>query len=379
MCVAPAIAGALFFLYNDYAFGSPIHLHSSISVHAGGRALMWFFAFNLDRWHGFLLQNPVFFIGLLFLVPFVVRQPLVGVTALLAYLAVTGINAGHASPGYSFAGRHAWTGFLCLMPATIYGLGCLKDLSVRIYSAIGAGLMLLQVLAVAPLVLTKHDLYNPSEAIWFDVYPSFFPEVVNRFLPAFYNPDWWYTHATNYVFILIAAALVGIGAWSYPRRHERTLQLAGGLLLLAAPAVIIAGLIQPDPPREPLVFSARSLHRHFGLLQQDTVLASVNAHEAGIWTFGPYIRLAEGEYRVTFRLQSDAQPNVKVGSWDVTARAGRVRLASGEVMGTAGRRGETGGSFQITSAEQGHELETRLFFEDVADVLFVDVLIGPVD
>jgi hypothetical protein len=139
MCLVPTIAGAVFFLYNDYAFGSPIHLDSRIRLHGGSQALMFFLALNLDRWHGFLLQNPVFFIGLIFLVPFVVRQPLVGVTALLAYVAATGINAAHGSPGYSFAGRHAWTGCLLLMPATIYGLGCLEKLSRRVLVAVGSG------------------------------------------------------------------------------------------------------------------------------------------------------------------------------------------------------------------------------------------------
>ena len=379
MCVVPTIAGAVFFLYNDYAFGSPIHLDTRITLHGGSRAVMWFLALNLDRWHGFLLQNPVFFLGLVFLVPFVVRQPLVGVTALLAYVAATGINAAHGSPGYSFAGRHAWTGCLLLMPATIYGLGCLEKLSRRVFFAVAAGLLSVQVFAIAPLFMTKHDLYNPNRILWFDVYPSFFPEAMNRFLPAFYDVNWWHRHPANYCFILLSFLLVGVGAWSYPRRPEKTLRLTGGLLLLAMPVVLLVGFAQPDPPRKPLVFTARSMNRHFGIVQQDAVLASVDAHEAGIWTFGPYIRVADGDYRVRFRLQSNAPADLKVGSWDVTAQSGQVRLGSGDIMGTAGRLSEVGGTFRITSRDDGEALETRVFFADTAELRFVDVVLEPAD
>lgn len=376
LCLVPAVAAAAFFYYNNYAFGSPIHLDSRIGIHGGHRALMSFLGLNLDRWHGFLLQNPAFFMGVFFLVPFVRAHPRVGLTALLAYLAVTGINAAHGSAGYSFAGRHAWTGCMLFIPATIYGLGCLERLSRHVFYAAAGLLLLLQGLAIAPLLVTRHDLYNPNFIVWFDVYPSFFP-VVARFLPAFYDADWWYRHATNHAFTLFAALLIGIGAWSYPRRSERTLRLAGGLLLVAVAVFLLTGAVQPDPPRKPLVFSARSLNRHFGIVLADGVLASVNSHGAGIWSFGPYIRLATGDYRVRFSLQSDARADMKVGSWDVTGRAGQVRLGSGDIMGTAGDRRDVEGTFDIPSAEEGEAIETRLFFEGTADLLFVEVVLEP--
>ena len=379
MCAIPAIAGALFFSYNWYAFGSPIDFHSSAGIQVNSRALMWFLALNLDRWHGFLLQNPVFFIGLLFLVPFVVRQPLVGVTALFAYLAATGINAAHGSPGYSFAGRHAWTGCLCLMPATIYGLGRMESISRRFYFIVGGVLLSLQVAAIGPLVITKHDLYNTSDKIWFEVYPSFLPETLNRFVPAFYNLNWWYKLPINYIFILIALGLIGFGAWSQARRRKQRALPLGRFVLLALAVIVFVGLAQPAPPREPLVFGATSMLRNFGTLRDDGIFASVDLHKAGIWTFGPYIRLPVGDYRVTFHLQSDAPASVKVGSWDVTAQVGSERLASGDVMGTGGTRRDVVGQFRITSRKHGADLETRLFFEDVEDVLFSGVVIEPAD
>jgi hypothetical protein len=321
----------------------------------------------------------VFFIGLLFLVPFIVRQPLVGVTAVFAYLASTGINAAHGSPGYSFAGRHAWTGCLCLMPATIYGLGRLESLSKRLYFIVGIALLSLQVAAIGPLVVTKHDLYNTSDKIWFEVYPSFLPETANRFLPAFYNLDWWYTLPINYIFILIALGLVGFGAWSHARHRKQTVLPLERFVLSALAVIVFVGLAQRAPPREPLVFGAASMLRNFGTLRDDGILASVDLHKAGIWTFGPYIRLPVGDYHVIFHLQSDAPASVKIGSWDVTAQVGGESLASGDVMGTGGKLGEVVGQFRIISRKHGADLETRLFFEDVADVLFADVVIEPAE
>ena len=293
LCLVPAVAAAAFFFYNTYAFGSPIHFDPRIGIRGGHRSLMSFLALSLDRWHGFLLQNPAFFIGALFFVPFVKTHRRVGLTALLAFIAVTAINAAHGSSGYSFAGRYAWTGCMLFIPATIYGLGCLERLSRYAFYAVAALLLLLQLATIAPLIVTRHDLYNPNFIVWFDVYPSFFPAIA-RFLPAFYDPDWWFLYATNYAFVLFTVLLIGIGAWSYPRRSERTLRLAGGLLLLAMPVFLLVGVLQSDPPRKPLVFSARSLLRHFGVVRGDGVLASVNTDRPGIWSFGPYILLAEG-------------------------------------------------------------------------------------
>ena len=80
-----------------------------------------------------------------------------------------------------------------------------------------------------------------------------------------------------------------------------------------------------------------------------------------------------------FRLHSEAAANVKVGSWDVTARAGQVRLASGDIMGTAGDRREAGGTFHIASPEEGEAFEARLFFEGTADLIYLAVALEPLE
>jgi hypothetical protein len=48
-------------------------------------------------------------------------------------------------------------------------------------------------------------------------------------------------------------------------------------------------------------------------------------------------------------------------------------------MGTAGRLSQVQGAFRIDSREDGELLEARLFFGDVADILFTDIVIEPVD
>jgi hypothetical protein len=376
MCVIPAASALLFFTYNIHAFGSPLYLQPDVRLHADSHALMWFLSLNLDRWHGLFLQNPAFIIALLFLVPFVKEQTMVGATAAFAYLGVIGMNAMHSSPGYSFAGRHAWTGCLMLIPATVYGIGRLERQYPRALRAASVAALSIQIVACVPLAMSRHDLYNRDPRTWFDVYPSFLPAVVDRFLPAFYSPDWWYRFAINYVFILIAGGLICMGAASGLRQSQKRLAM-GAFLALAIFSILVAGIAQPNPPRLPRVFSAKSLFRKFGSVEGNSVTASKQANDAGIWTFGPYIPLAKGAYRVTFHLESDAPADVKVGTWDVTSRLGRIRLGSGAVMGTLGKPGSAGGIFRVESREDGGDVEMRLFFEDLADVRFDEVVLEP--
>ena len=377
VCVVPAIAAALFFAYNQYAFGDP--LFTWAPVHSDSRVVQWFFIFNLDRWHGFFIQNPIYIVGLLFLVPFVVRQPVVGLAGLCCYFAAIGINAAHASPGDSFAGRHAWTGCMAMAPVTIYGLGRIESISPRALYAICAGAIAIQALAIIPAVLDRKNLYLQDPASWFDAYHSFYPSFADAFLPAFYNRNWWDDHATNILFVALALAAVVFGTWAFLREQQRPIAATGGFFAIAIVLVVAVGMLQPDPARPPRVFVGSRLPHHFGTVLPNALRATVVDHSAGMWTFGPYVDTAPGDYEIIFEYSADAATGLAVGSWDVTTRAGRITLAKGDLLSSHGLPGKESVRVHIDSRHTGETLEARIYFADVVDVTLDKITVRPVD
>ena len=121
------------------------------------------------------------------------------------------------------------------------------------------------------------------------------------------------------------------------------------------------------------------MHRNFGIVLPRTVEADAGMHSAGIWTFGPYMKVAPGDYRVTFVYSADAPPDVKVGSWDVTGRAGRVRFASGDLYGSNGLRAVATATLTVGSRADGESFEMRTRFDDVADLLLGEIVLEPAD
>ena len=162
ICVLPAIAAALFFSYNLAVDGDLLPTVPGTQVNLDITTVRWMLTFSLDRWHGFLLQNPAFFIGVLFFVPFLRRHPVVAVPALLCYLVAMGINAAHGAPGFSFAGRHAWTGAMMMVPPVIYGIGCIESMSKRVLYGLGGILFTMQVVALAPLLEKRPGPHQPA-------------------------------------------------------------------------------------------------------------------------------------------------------------------------------------------------------------------------
>ena len=55
---------------------------------------------------------------------------------------------------------------------------------------------------------------------------------------------------------------------------------------------------------------------------------------------------------------------MKVGSWDVTGRAGRVQFATGELYGSDGQRTSATGSLTVDSRAEGESFEMRTRFDD---------------
>jgi hypothetical protein len=250
--------------------------------------------------------------------------------------------------------------------------------SPRVPGLICGAIIALQAALILPVFGERHNLYHQDPATWYDAYRSFYPSWVDPFLPAFYNSGWWSDYAMNFLFGLLAVAILVMGALLFVRETRRSATFAAGFFVFATVLVILVGAFQSHPPRSPRTYFGSNLPRHFGVALPNAVEATTSAHDSGRWTFGPYINTAPGWYEVSFEYSSDAPSGVKVGTWDVTGRAGRTTYATGDLFGSDGLRAVVSTQLRISSRYLGESLEARTYFLDIADIILSKVTVRPI-
>lgn len=86
----------------------------------------------------------------------------------------------------------------------------------------------------------------------------------------------------------------------------------------------------------------------------------VSASSPGLVTFGPYVQLPPGRYRVEIEFAANLPRGARTGQWDIAFDRGQGILGKGELTGTDGAR-------EVMSAEftndQRHETEIRTYLD----------------
>jgi hypothetical protein len=249
-------------IYNHYAFGNflgPI-APGALYMDVSARSIMYILGIHLDQNQGFLAQNPILCIGVLFL-PWLWRIDWrVGLAITLVYLSLVvpnGLNANRYG-GFSFSGRYAWSGSLLLTIPAILGLTRIAQYSKNLFRIIVAANLLLQGYFYYLYTFTDFPFFNriiPSIPPSLYAYATFY-RPISRWLPAFYDPAWAYHYLPNLVSILFLTGLLLIGIFaairgSWPRKVLLT------FLGLTGAAMIAAGASTKAPI--PLVMLAPSL------------------------------------------------------------------------------------------------------------------------
>lgn len=118
-------------------------------------------------------------------------------------------------------------------------------------------------------------------------------------------------------------------------------------------------------------WSAADLPTVVGAVKEDRLELRPGA-QAGFLSFGPYITLPPGRYRVTIAYASDAPPGQQTGNWDVTTGNGSSKpedvrtFASGALHGTNGERDTR--SADITVDRLVSHVEVRNFYTGSGDL-----------
>ncbi|MCP1621617.1 hypothetical protein [Pseudomonas nitroreducens] len=86
----------------------------------------------------------------------------------------------------------------------------------------------------------------------------------------------------------------------------------------------------------------------------------VSASHPGLVTFGPYVQLPPGHYRVEIEFATNLPRGAQAGKWDIAFDRGQGILGRGELIGTDGNREVMSAEF---TNEQRHETEIRTYLD----------------
>ncbi len=130
-------------------------------------------------------------------------------------------------------------------------------------------------------------------------------------------------------------------------------------------------LSMADATRLPFTWSADILPR-VGGEAIGTAVEAAPPEPAGILTYGPYLGLPKGRYKVTFRYSADAPLDALVGSGDVAVAAG-AQIEVVDLYGTDARSVEVSVSFE---APEGANWEFRSFWNGTAPIAIESITLA---
>jgi hypothetical protein len=374
LCVSLVILAT----YNKHAFGKFAGPYPGGALHTSLTSLMVFLGLHLDQLQGILFQNPAYFIGLIFLPSYVACSRRIGITTLLLYGALVIPNALYPNwyGGDSFAGRFIWSGAAVFIAPTVYGVIKLGEASRKGLLCTASILILLQVLFFARYTSHRFDFYTKLRGTWLDTYPSFYSPL-QEWLPAFYDRSWAFRYQPNYAFLIFAVGLLCFGAF-YAHGEEKVFKTSLATFVVASSAYILTAGATSTPRYDPLTYEAISLPSQTGEKKGHFMLAGAPRDPAGFITFGPYVPLKSGQYKLTISYFSSSASAQVVGKWDVvvTVQNRIEEMAAGEIPGSQGVEEHISRTFRIPSQLSRHRVEIRTYFYGKSDLAINDITIA---
>lgn len=324
--------------YNHYAYGKMSGPYQSDALEISANALMVLVGLLVDQNQGMLMQNPMLVLGAMFLLPLARREPKLMLTWLLVFLALLVPNAMHPNwyGGGSFSGRFGWSAALCLFLPTLAAIRPLMErIGKRPLIILLIAFILLQAYAFRCYAWSGVNLYQRPAETWLSAYSIFYGRFAT-WLPALYDIQWAPAFGPNYLFAILLPLMLGYGwhlfcgssssSWLRPRYA-----LAGILFLV----VLIGSFSRYQEP--PLHFPAAVLPSLTGQLDDWGRLALPQRDAPGFVSFGPYVALPQGRYRLSINYQGSAPSTESVAIWDVyRPRSSHPVLTAVSLPGTSG-------------------------------------------
>ncbi|MGI9614284.1 MAG: hypothetical protein ACR2QO_15340 [Acidimicrobiales bacterium] len=342
--------------YNSYAFGKASGPYTDGALQVSVHSMAVLAGLHLDRAQGLLVQNPVYLVGLLFVIPFVRRDWLPGALVVLAYASFVVPNALHPVwyGGTAFAGRFFWSGAVVAAPAVAFGLVRLAELSRRAWFVVVGVSVTATTITWGGFLIGISDIYNRNPNL---EYQSMFP-IGDRFLPAFRDPDLAFRLGVNLTFLAFAVGLLLLGLVGSKRFRLAASAVVGvWVVLLAA-----TGLAGPYEEEGPLRWSASQLPGDVGAVDGEFRTAT-SADGPGFVSYGPFVGLWLEEYEYTMEVEADRDGTEPVGVVEVMSSQTGTVLVTHDVLSTPpGEPLVISGRFTVPDELDDHLLEVRAYF-----------------
>ena len=341
------------------------------------RVVEMLFGRHLDQSHGLFWHQPLFFPGLIALGWMIRRRHPLTIPWLLLYASLLVPPAMTNRWGGIPAGRFNWGGmWLWLVPIGIWLQAERDNLGRYIRPAVLAALAYQAVLALrwAPDP-TRLFVYQDS-LVW--ARDSLFPLPVRYILPHFYldtGSGWWVLRYLEYLPNLIwvmAAALLFVTGWMWNAEGRRRLwpvwigSVAVAALLLPVEPTADHESPHDDGLHDPMIRSIQSTFpRRFeaewmtpmqtadrttrldGQASGGRARAADGERADGLITFGPYLDLDAGRYRVEAAMRLRTPSEATMAAW-LDVRSERGQISHGRVDIPASRL-PTDGSYAVVS------------------------------
>ena len=371
------------------------------------RAAEFFIAWHLDQSNGAFLTQPLLLAGPVALGWMAYRRHPLTIPWLLLYVSLVVPQAMRVHWGGVPAGRFNWASmWLWLIPIGLWLEAERESLGRYVRPTVLAAIVLQATLAIRWLAEPTVLFQRVGDLVW--ARDSLFPLAARYTLPHFYldaGDGWWVVRYLEYLPNLIwvaAAALLIVTGWMWNaegRRHLRPVWIGGvAVAALLLPVEPTADTESPtdDGLHEPMVRSIQSTFPRRFEAERMTPMqtadrttrldeqasgrrarAADSSRADGAITFGPYLHLDPGRYRIEaamrLRTPSDAAP----AAW-LDVRTERGRVSHGRVDIPAARL-PIDGSYTTVSVS----IESPQPFEDLEFIVGahpgVDLLVDYID
>jgi hypothetical protein len=362
--------------YNLYAFGNaagPFNAELQISK----TSLMVLFGLFVDQNQGFLVQNPIAFLGVLFAGSLFSLDRKLFAVWLLVFLSLIVPNSLEIATygGWSLSGRFQWAASVVFILPTIFGLVRMSSNSLKVFYPVVCVGILIQAFYFCLYAFGDVSMYNRPVSTLFDDYTIFHTRIYS-WLPALYNADLAYKYLPNLGWLIALCALGGAGFIYTKQLLFPSAKFVAALSAFCFVVIFVSGsLFNAYAYR--LLFPARYLAKDLpsdsGRVEGTARIVVEGFDKPGFVNFGPYIRLRKGSYLVVVHYSSSARVEKEVGTFDIATRAGSSISDAVALHGTDGSVDTASMVFKVAKRRILQKYEFRSHWNGLSDLHVFDV------
>lgn len=208
-----SISFLLLAYYNFYAFDSVFGPYSNGALVLNKTNFMVLLGLFLDQNHGFLMQNPIHFVGVFYCAYLYYYNRFAFWVWLLVFLSFVIPHSMHPNwyGGASFVGRFQWAATCVFVIPTVLGLihilekinhqqiqNNLKLFCIKLFFCFSIAL---QLYFYHRYMRKLIHIFNKDENTPFDSYSVFYRHFLDHYLPMFYNSNLAFSYFPNYFWI----------------------------------------------------------------------------------------------------------------------------------------------------------------------------------